>query len=70
MTCLTGNADALRRRRSTLTDEEKEDARLKNTAARRKHRALLTREGSATVRAKDIASTYSLKSCGHPANNN
>ena len=51
-----GNADALRRRRSTLTEEEKDDARTKNTAARRRHRALLSLDGNASVRAKDIAS--------------
>ena len=54
------NADALRKRRSTLTLEEKEHARLKNTASRRRHRALLSSEGNATVRAKDIASKLGM----------
>lgn len=58
-----GNADALRRRRSTLTEEEKDDARIKNTVARRRHRALLSLEGNASVRAKDIASMISTFDC-------
>ena len=51
-----GNTTALRRRRSILTDEEKEEAKRKNTISRRRHRALLSAEGSASVKNKDIAS--------------
>lgn len=53
-----GNTTALRRRRSILSEEEKEEAKRKNTISRRRHRALLSAEGSASVKNKDIASMY------------
>ena len=56
-----GNTTALRRRRSILSDEEKEEAKRKNTISRRRHRALLSAEGSASVKNKDIESKLRIK---------
>ena len=64
-----GNTTALRRRRSILSDEEKEEAKRKNTISRRRHRALLSAEGSASVKNKDIASLYRHQSNLVPSHN-